>query len=396
MSDPHFIPTRAAGLDRLTRFLPRAGRDYAQWRNHDAPGQPHVSGLSPYLRHRLILESEVIAAATAAHGRDADKFVTEVWWRVYWKGWLEQRPGIWLRYRHGVQAGLNRVATEGGLRADWEAACAGTTGIDGFDQWAQDLVATGYLHNHARMWFASIWIFTLRLPWELGADFFMRHLIDGDAASNTLSWRWVAGLQTAGKTYLAQPDIIARCTGGRFHPKGLATHATALTEPPLGDRRPLGCVQKWRPNVASALLLHDDDLCPEGLLETGLRPVATIRLNAANARSPLVVAPPVQDFAAGALTDASTRLTDTAGTASCVFDSTDLQDLADWAKAQGAGQIVSPYASVGPVAETLSQLRPLLQAHTIDLCEVMRLEDREAWPHATHGFFPFRKVVMGE
>jgi deoxyribodipyrimidine photo-lyase len=65
----------------------------------------------------------------------------------------------------------------------------------------QELVETGYLHNHARMWFASIWIFTLRLPWELGADFFLRHLLDGDAASNTLSWRWVAGLHTKGKHY---------------------------------------------------------------------------------------------------------------------------------------------------------------------------------------------------
>ena len=61
------------------------------------------------------------------------------------------------------------------------------TGIEGFDDWARELVDTGYMHNHARMWFASIWIFTLRLPWALGADFFLRHLLDADAASNTLS-----------------------------------------------------------------------------------------------------------------------------------------------------------------------------------------------------------------
>ena len=53
------------------------------------------------------------------------------------------------------------------------------------------------------MWFASIWIFTLELPWQLGAEFFMQHLYDGDAASNTLGWRWVAGVQTQGKHYLA-------------------------------------------------------------------------------------------------------------------------------------------------------------------------------------------------
>ncbi len=138
------------------------------------------------------------------------------------------RPGLWTGYREGLRRGLDRLATEGGLRAVWEDACAGRTGIAGFDDWARQLVATGWLHNHARMWFASIWIFTLRLPWELGADFFLRHLLDGDAASNTLSWRWVAGLHTPGKTYLATADNIARNTGGRFRPAGLAAVATPV------------------------------------------------------------------------------------------------------------------------------------------------------------------------
>jgi deoxyribodipyrimidine photo-lyase len=73
-------------------------------------------------------------------------------------------------------------------------ATFGRTGIACFDQWTGELLETGYLHNHARVWFSSIWIFTLRLPWKLGADFFIRFLNDGDSASNTLSWRWVAGL----------------------------------------------------------------------------------------------------------------------------------------------------------------------------------------------------------
>ena len=60
------------------------------------------------------------------------------------------------------------------------------------------------------MWFASIWIFTLNLPWQLGADFFMQHLLDGDPASNTLSWRWVAGIQTKGKNYLARKSNIEK------------------------------------------------------------------------------------------------------------------------------------------------------------------------------------------
>jgi deoxyribodipyrimidine photo-lyase len=67
------------------------------------------------------------------------------------------------------------------------------------------------------MWFASIWIFTLGLPWRIGADFFYRHLLDGDAASNTLSWRWVAGLHTRGKAYAAESWNIEKFTGGRFN-----------------------------------------------------------------------------------------------------------------------------------------------------------------------------------
>ncbi|MCK7502530.1 MAG: hypothetical protein MZW92_81430 [Comamonadaceae bacterium] len=89
------------------------------------------------------------------------------------------------------------------------------------------------LHNHARLWFASLWIFTLELPWALGADFFLRHLLDGDPASNTLSWRWVVGLQTPGKIYLARADNIARFTAGRFPAvTGLATAARPLREVP--------------------------------------------------------------------------------------------------------------------------------------------------------------------
>ncbi len=189
-----FEPTYTAALNRLNAFLPKAAYDYASQRNYDRPGHPNVSALSPYLRHRIITEEEVLRATLARYSaKAAEKFIQEVYWRTYWKGWLEMRPSVWARYRADLKAALNRVQTESGLRAEWDAACRGETGIDCFDHWAQELVQTGYLHNHARMWFASIWIFTLRLPWVLGADFFLRHLLDGDPASNTLSWRWVGG-----------------------------------------------------------------------------------------------------------------------------------------------------------------------------------------------------------
>ena len=95
-------------------------------------------------------------------------------------------------------------------------AIEGKTNIECFNQWVIELKENNYLHNHTRMWFASIWIFTLELPWQLGAEFFMQHLYDGDAASNTLGWRWVAGVQTQGKHYLASEWNIKKFTNNRF------------------------------------------------------------------------------------------------------------------------------------------------------------------------------------
>ncbi len=387
-----FTPTRAAGLDRLTAFLPRAGRDYAALRNLDLPDHPHVSALSPWLRHRLVTEAEVIDAVLRAHPHGAEKFLAEVWWRTYWKGWLELRPGLWVAYRQGVQAALNRLAVEPGLAARAEAAMLGETGIDGFDHWAQELVATGYLHNHARMWFASIWIFTLRLPWELGADFFQRHLIDGDPASNTLSWRWVGGLHTPGKTYLATTENIALNTRGRFRPEGLAHEAPALPMPPLPAPRPTPQGDPLDLTAQSLLLVTEEDLCPEFLLDRGLRPRAVAVLSEIAGRSPLAVAKPVHRFTSAALGDALARL---GAPDAPRFGPTDLQALLDSAEAEGAVQIVTPYAPTGPVAAVLSELGHLAAQRGITLARILREHDRLAWPHATHGFFRFREAVMG-
>ncbi|MEO0380979.1 MAG: FAD-binding domain-containing protein, partial [Pseudomonadota bacterium] len=259
-----FPPNRTASLERLQRFVPLAGRDYAARRNYDLGRDGHmgVSTLSPYLRARLITEEEVLTAVLARHSAStAEKFVQEVFWRTYWKGWLELRPSVWTQYQSALNQRLNEVQTQSGLRVRWEAACLGQTDITCFNAWAQELTETGYLHNHARMWFASIWIFTLRLPWELGADFFLRHLLDGDPASNTLGWRWVAGIQTPGKTYLARTSNISKYTEGRFAPKWqLAGEAIALEGPPNPPIAPLPDADLPIPSPRTGLILHDEDL----------------------------------------------------------------------------------------------------------------------------------------
>ena len=194
------LPTREAGLRQLALFLPHAGADYQARRNTDfGPDQrDNVSQLSGYLRHRLIDEIEVLRAVTEAHGPRCETFVREVLWRAYFKGYLEQRPQIWARYRRERDAWLETLTSDAALASRYDEAINGRTGIEAFDAFAQEIASRGYLHNHARMLLASIWVFTLGLPWELGADWTFRQFLDGDAASNTLSWRCLAQVGSQG------------------------------------------------------------------------------------------------------------------------------------------------------------------------------------------------------
>jgi deoxyribodipyrimidine photo-lyase len=384
-------PTRDAALKRLDAFAPRAGRAYAEGRNHDLPqeGHPHVSALSPYLRHRMVTEEEVLRAVLGRHSRDgAQKFVTEVYWRTYFKGFLEMRPTIWSDHRRGLDRALDRVATESGLRREWEAACAGETGIEPFDAWAREIVQVGYLHNHARMWFASIWMFTLRLPMELGSDFFLRNLLDGDPASNTLSWRWVGGLHTPGKTYAATESNIAKHTGGRFSgelrlARGVSPVRGPANPPAMAAPEP----RAWEATPRTGLLIHEDDLSPDFLLAR-LEPAAVALMNTTRDRSPLEVDPGVVDFAEAALLDCADRLSLDTGAPLA-----DAEAVAAWARAASLDQVVAPYPPVGPAAEALRRAEALLEPDGIAVTRVLRPYDAEAWPHATHGFFRFKDAI---
>lgn len=383
-----FPATRAAGLDRLARFVPLAGRDYAAGRNSDygPDGPSAVSRLSPYLRYRMISEQEVVANVLARHSlRASEKYVQEVLWRTYWKGWLEMRPLVWARYLDERQRQRESLSDVGAL-ADAEA---GNTGIEGFDDWARELVATGTLHNHARMWFASIWIFTLRLPWALGAEFFLRHLIDADPASNTLSWRWVAGLQTVGKTYLATSDNIARYTGGRFAPSGLATEAIALTEPPIEAARPLPEMEGDDSSKPALLLVTHDDLHPEKLLPQGDAIEAAMVIH----DPALLWGENARVFVADASIDTAARVGVHFRCSVDFVDALDPHRIVSAAQAAGVRYVVTAFAPVGPVADALAQLRPQLASEGITLSFVRRDWDTRFWPHATKGFFPFKERI---
>lgn len=392
-------PTRAAGLVRLGEFVPRAARAYAAERNLDRgpADRTNVSSMSPWVRHRLVTERDVVDTVLQQHSLDAaSKFVQEVFWRTYWKGWLELRPSVWARYVASVEPAL--VGLSDAERISYDGAVTGNTGIDGFDDWARELVSTGYLHNHARMWFASIWIFTLRLPWQLGADFFMRHLLDGDPASNTLSWRWVAGLQTVGKTYLATAHNVESATGGRFRPRGLATQAIAI-EDDASMPAPLAAPQpESLPSGRVALLLHEDDLHAEAfapsLEASGAQVVAVAAPRTGEPRSTLApTSSLVAAFTGGALTDGLDRAREHFAAEASVLDNLCAPDVLPWLQAHDVTTLVTPYAPVGPVRDRLDQLTSDLATEGVTLSRVLRPWDSQAWPHAARGFFPFRERI---
>ncbi len=210
-----FEASRAKALNQLNNFVENNLGEYSKLRNFDfgPEKRSNISCLSPYITHGIINEQEVIQKALSKFSFSKnEKFIQEVLWRTYWKGWLELRPNVWTDYL----AELNQIKNEFQNNQNYISAIDGKTDIDCFNAWVNELKDNNYLHNHTRMWFASIWIFTLELPWQLGAEFFMQHLYDGDAASNTLGWRWVAGVQTQGKHYLASEWNIKKFTNNRF------------------------------------------------------------------------------------------------------------------------------------------------------------------------------------
>jgi deoxyribodipyrimidine photo-lyase len=391
-----FLPsTRAEALARLDAFLPRAGA-YAARRNFVEPGHGNVSRLSPATRSRLLLEREIVAAARAVHDPAAvEKFEQEVAWRRYWKGWLERRPAVWCRYRAEL-ASL-------GWSPRARAVAAGESGVAMMDHFARELVETGYLHNHARMWWASFWTHVECLPWQLGADWFLRHLLDGDAASNTLSWRWVAGLHTPGKTYLVRrsnleryvdPDLLAAHREGLDRleaPLALAPVAETIQPPtpPEGETDFAALAgRRW------GLWLHDEDLLPEDspLAALGPGPVSAL------ATAPLArwraegYAMPKTDFLRSVLADGAERTARHFGIACPLREAEDLgQTLAAWARGERLELVAAMRPFVGPLAEELGAVEAALAREGIGLLLARRPEDAEAMRLATGGFFGFWK-----
>jgi deoxyribodipyrimidine photo-lyase len=385
--------TRAAALARLDAFLADAPR-YAARRNDVVPGHPYVSRLSAALRHRLLTEQEVVEATLRRHPfRVVEKFLQEVLWRGYWRGWLERRPHVWDR---AVEEAAHLEATlSPDARRSAQAALEGRSGEPLMDLFARELLDTGYLHNHARMWWASFWVHHLRLPWALGARHFSRHLLDFDAASNTLSWRWVAGLQTPGKTYMVTaenlrrycaPELLAQA--GHIGLNG-ATIARPQIEPESPAPRtpgPTAPVPRTaaRLSARSVVVLHDEDLCLE------LSPLAGARPHAVAHLAPLAASDTPAPRAAWlerARADAATRAAAHFGCSIHRCDSLDaVLNVCGTAEADSLAMMAP---AVGPLRDTLQGLYAQAAARDVQVVAITRAWDSALAPYATRGFFPF-------
>jgi len=193
-----FLGGRAAAEDKLASFPVSR---YAGTRNFLSGA---VSRLSPYIRHGVITLREVYERFAAAK---SEKFVQELAWRDYWQRvYVEIGDGVW-QDREPSKTG---VPYQDALPEDW-----GSTGLACMDGFAEELESTGYLHNHARMWTAAYLVHWRRAAWQAGARWFLQHLLDGDPASNNLSWQWVAST-FSWKPYIFNRENLERYTGGRY------------------------------------------------------------------------------------------------------------------------------------------------------------------------------------
>lgn len=209
--DAHISETRGgrAAAEALMRQIEPGA--YGRTRNHLNGA---VTRLSPYLRHGVVGLSEVRdrALARMSNAFDGQKLIQELGWRDYWQRlYAELGDGVW-RDREPCKTGFDAASYAADLPPKIEAGETGLACIDGF---AADLRETGYLHNHARMWTAAYVVHWRRVRWQAGARWFLRHLLDGDPASNNLSWQWVASTFSH-KPYIFNRDNLERYTAGVY------------------------------------------------------------------------------------------------------------------------------------------------------------------------------------
>ena len=367
----NFESTRQEAVNRLNHFIDKEILNYNTKRNFDfgVHDRKNVSCLSPYVAHRLITEYEIIKKVLKKHPfQKVDKYIQEIFWRIYWKGWLELRPQVWSDFVDDIK----------GFEEDevYKKAVLGQTEIQCFDDWVKELKEYNYLHNHTRMWFASIWIFTLNLPWQKGAEFFMKHLFDGDAASNTLSWRWVAGLQTKGKHYIAQAWNITKFTNNRY--KNVKLKENALSKIDNRDYKIKALSIKKENTISDTLVLFENDLNIESLNLKNYNQIFCFILS--NEKRKIKIDEKVLAYKNALIKDQAKRYEKIK-----IIDEKSFEEICNSIK-----DFDIIYPSVG---ENLSFLNNLRKKYSLSLNFLTRNGDEFCWQFSNKGFFNFKSNI---
>jgi hypothetical protein len=367
-----FEISRDGALKKLDNFINAELPNYNFKRNFDLgpEDKSNVSCLSPYISHRLITEYEVAKIVLAKFPyQKVEKYIQEIFWRVYWKGWLELRPQVWSDFTEDLKA----------LKEDdnYKKAINGETQIKCFNDWVNELKENNYLHNHTRMWFASIWIFTLNLPWQKGAEFFMKHLFDGDAASNTLSWRWVAGLQTKGKHYVAQAWNISKFTNNKYQNVKLNENALPLTDKREYKLSPINL--DYDDNANENLLVFENELNLENHKLKNYKNIYLILLT--NEVRKIKLEKKVLDFKTKIINDQKRRLDQIK-----ILNEIELQSLA---KEVLSFDVIHP--SIG---ENYSFLNNIRKKQSLNLNFILKEEDKFSWQFSNKGYFNFKNNIL--
>ena len=219
--------SRSDLIDRVKRLAPwaegeaspiRGGRDNAivliDRLDIDAYGKTRnsldgaVLRVSPYIRHGVVTLAELRDRALDAPGWP-EKFIQQLAWRDYFQRRYRQDPdGIWDNQEE-YKTGFTHDDYADDLPED---ITNGETGVAAMDGFIAQLLKTGYLHNHARLYLASYVVHWRRVKWQTGARWFLSHLLDGDPASNNYSWQWVAST-FANKPYYFNLDNLQHFAG---------------------------------------------------------------------------------------------------------------------------------------------------------------------------------------
>ena len=371
----NFEASRAKALDKLNYFVENNLSEYSKLRNFDfgPENRSNISCLSPYITHGIISEKEVIKKSLSKFSfLKNEKFIQEVLWRTYWKGWLELRPDVWSDYL----IELNNIKDKFKNNQNYLRAIEGKTNVECFNVWINELKENNYLHNHTRMWFASIWIFTLDLPWQLGAEFFMQHLYDGDAASNTLGWRWVAGVQTQGKHYLASEWNIKKFTNNRFNNIKLVENA-----PPKVSEKTYSIIKQDFANSQNIenknLLIFENNLSFETTDFQNNKFKKIYLISNKNENRSIKLDKKVLKFKSLLISDQEQRLKN--NSIDCeIVDISEIQNINE--------SIIALYPSVG---ENLDYLN----SNNIELDFLYRKLDQYSWQYCNKGFFNFKNYI---